>query len=163
MKQRFTAILALLLLLLPSLAAAEDRLDVTDEGSYLPGDPPLFVPGPPFATWVPYRDGRRISEAEFYRILGYEEMGKEAGAWRTRKTILGWAGLGSLGLGLGAALLTGFLGGDRVGDLPFYLGSASLAAGGGLWIGYLSMGFNFRPYAEAQKLAAAYNQAGNRP
>jgi len=145
------------LLFLLAGAWGEDRLDVTDQGYFLPGNPPTLVPGPYFATWVAYHDGLRISEPDFYRILGRDEMAKEAESWSGTKAWLGWGGLAIIGAGLATGLTTGFVAGQKAGDMPFYTSLASISVGGGLWIAYLAMGFNFRPFDEAQRMADDYN------
>ena len=139
--------------------AAEDRLDVTDEGHFVPGNPPVLVAGDAYATWVAYHNGLRISEPDFYRILGEDDLALQAEAWQARKKFLGWAGLGVIGGGLAASLGMALFAGTKAGDLPFYSSAGAIATGGSLWIAFLAMGFNFQPLDEAQRMAEDYNAA----
>ena len=151
---------SVLFCLLASLLLAvwsQDRLDVTDEGHFLPGSPPQFVAGPAFATWVAYHNGIKISEPEFYRLVGDQVLASNAEIWQAWKGRLGWGGLGVIGTGIVSAVATGLLLGDRAGDLPFYIGAASLSFGGVLWVGYFSLGFNYRPFSDALRMAEDYN------
>ena len=140
-------------------AWGQDHLDVTDEGHFVPGNPPVLVPGWYFATWVPYLNGERISEADFYRIVGRDEMATHAEVWLRKKEVLGWGGLAVIGTGLAAALAEGLVMGHAAGDAPFYTSTAALTLGSSLWIGYLAMGFNFRPFDEARGMAEDFNAA----
>lgn len=145
-------------------AGAQDRLDVTDEGHFEPGNPPLFVGSPPYATWTAYHNGVLVSEPDFYRILGQDDLAKRAESWKVVKTGLGWGGLGTITAGLSASLITFLvMGREGAGDMPFYSAAASVATGGGLWIAYLALGFNFRPLSEAREMADAYNSAHSKP
>jgi len=138
-------------------ATAQDRLEVTDEGRYLGTDPPVFVPAPVFATWVAYHDGKRISEPDFYRILGEEDLATSAEAWLVWKKGLGWGGLGVIGTGLAAAIATELVGRGGAGDLPFFTALGSIVGGGGLWIAYFSLGFNYEKLDFARMRAEEYN------
>ena len=140
-------------------AWGQDYLDMTDEGHFVPGNPPVLVPGWYFATWVPYLDGQRISEADFYRAVGRDEMASKAEIWHRKKERLGWGGLAVIGTGLATALAESLVMGHSAGDAPFYTSAAALTLGSSLWIGYLAMGFNFRPLDEAQGMAADFNAA----
>ncbi|MDA8410233.1 MAG: hypothetical protein M0001_07570 [Treponema sp.] len=140
------------------ISGAEDRLDVTDEGRFVPGDPPVLVGGgQPFATWEAYHNGVRISEPDFYHILGDDRLASEAKTWLAWKKGLGWGGLGVIAGGLATGVAASLIFATKAGDLPFYASAGSIAMGGGLWVAFLSIGFNYTPLDEARRMADDYN------
>ena len=109
--------------------------------------------------WSPYKGYERLTEAEFFRVAGFDQLAQQAQRHRRNKFIA--MGIGGLSIIAGAVLVSNNISLDGT-DTPrpgsSFVG-VLLIGGGGATVGYSAMKLRTRsvPYAIAQDVAFEYN------
>jgi len=124
---------------------------------------PTFVVN---SLWIPYLDGERIREYDFYKITGDAISASADLERRNKARLYGWTGGGAFFLGLTGLLAIAL---SSYGEVPFNelppeilagtIGS-TIAFGGGLVVFLLADRYtgNTRPVSYALRLAQEYNE-----
>ena len=107
-----------------------------------------------WTKWSAYKGFDRISESEFYKIAGYEDLAYKAKKRENSGKFLTWSGLG-MGVG-GCIIMLATM--DYESDTPIIVGALTSIVGFSLMYGGIGVNAsNLTPYSTAHSIADEYN------